>query len=430
MRTKTLIAGAVLVGVAMFIGGALAPLRSERARRQVDPISALRQRIDSEPTNAKLNAQLGLAYLQKARAEAESFVLQLAEDALTRSLELDPRDNLEAFIGMASLSNARHDFSHSVEWSHRAIDANPFNASAYGLLGDALFELGEFRAADAAYQQMVDRRPDVSSYVRTSYALQYRGKTRAAIEAMRLALKAAGPSGETTAWVRHQMGDIYAGLGDYRKSARHNQIGIEIAPGYVPPTVGLAESLIARDRLHEATEIMEVAAAELPALEYMIKLGELYEATGRHGLAAAQFKATNERLADYRANGVLPDADFIVFYADHGFRPQASLREAFAIYRNRPTSKTADALAWMLHAVGRDARAWRYARQALDSPTGDPSILFHAGMIAHSLDRDARAVRLLRQALKLTPNFSVLQAPVARRIVSEGIRSSPRQVGA
>lgn len=429
---KLRFAVALLLGAAMLGGGALVPLGAERSDagypapsvEAVDTLSpatgsasidTLIARVETARPDAKLQAQLGLAYLQAARDEADPSYLPLAEEALDRSLELRSKRNLEAFVGMASLANARHDFSHSVKWSRRAIATDPYSASAYGLLGDALFELGDVPAADAAYQEMVDVRPDVASYVRASYALQFHGLPRPAIQAMQLAVRAAGPSGETAAWVRHQMGDIYAGLRDNREAARHNRIGMALAPGYVPPTVGLAESHMAMGRLEDAVPIMQEAVDGLPALEYMITLGDLYSVTGREALAEELYRDVAEKLHAYRASGVLPDADFILFYADHGLRSRAAVREAFAIYRDRPTGKTADALAWMLHSVGRERVAWRYAQEAIASPGSDASILFHAAAIARASDA-GRAKSLARRALELDPTFSVVQAPIARRI--------------
>ena len=434
---KLRIAVAFLLGGAMLVGGALVPLGAERSdagyrapsieafdsvSRTSDSgsesIGALTARVETDRFDARLHAQLGLAYLQASRDEAEPSYLPLAEEALDRSLELESKRNLEAFVGTASLANARHDFSNSVKWSRRAIATNPYSATPYGLLGDALFELGDVPAADAAYQKMVDLRPDVASYVRASYALQFHGRMRPAIQAMELAVRAAGPNGETAAWVRHQMGDIYAGLRNNREAARQNRIGMALAPGYVPPTVGLAESYMATGRLDDAVPVMEEAVDGLPALEYMITLGDLYAATGREAFAEKQYRDVAGRLQSYRASGVLPDADFIVFYADHGLRPRAALREASAIYRDRPTGKTADAYAWMLHSLGRDRVAWRYAQEAIASPGRDASMLFHAAAIARARD-DAGAKSLARRALELDPAFSVVQAQVARRIAGE-----------
>lgn len=422
----------------MFAGGALGPLRADRSASASRPsavdldalvapagaalprsaVATLAARVEADPTDAAANAELGLAYLRQARDDAAPAFLPLAEQALDESLRLRPRRNFEAFLGMAALANARHDFSGSVGWSRRAIAANPFDASAYGLLGDASFELGRVRAADAAYQKMVDVRPDVASYVRVSYALQYHGRNAAAIQAMELALKAAGPSGETAAWVRHQMGDVHANLGDNREAARQNRIGSKIAPGYAPPMVGLAEAHVAAGRYDEAISLLEAAEATLPSLEYSIALGDLYSATGRHADADAQYDAVARKLAEYRRNGVLPDADFIVFYADHGLRPGTALREAYAIYRDRPTAKTADALAWMLHSRGRDRAAWDYAREALTAQSRDAAIAFHAGTIARALGRSDLATRLMKKAISIDPSFSVTQAPIARKIAA------------
>ena len=373
------------------------------------------------PAGAAADAQRGLSLIRTARDTADPSLLPAAESALSRSLRLQPDDNVAAYTGMASLANARHDFSGSVKWSRRAIAANPYKADAYGLLGDALFELGRVRAADAAYQEMVSRRPDVASYVRASYALQHHGRTDAAISAMRQALRAAGPSGETPAWVHHQMGDIYAGLGRYRRAARENRIGAALAPGYAPTRVGLAESLIARGRIERALPLLESAAAELPSLEYLTTLGDLYAATGRPSEASRTYAEAASLLARYRAAGVLPDADFVVFYADHGLRQRAALAEARAIYRDRPTAKTADALAWALHSGGRETQAWKFAREAVATPPPDAGFLLHAGLIARSLDKHAEARALLREAMEVDPSVAVLQPRATRRLLTRAV---------
>ena len=429
MKPRAWIVAGVAAGMFLFAAGALGPLQAGRSGAELGPAAApadaaasvidrLRRQIAATPDNPQLHAQLAVAYLDLARNEADPSVLPRAHEALNRSLELQPQDNADAFQGMAALANARHDFSRSVEWSRRAIEAEPYDAASYGLLGDALFELGHVRRADAAYQQMLDLKPDVGSYVRASYSLQYHRRTRTALAVMRLALKAAGPTGETAAWVRHQLGDIYAGKQDHRSAARQNRIGMQIAPGYVPPMVGLAESFIARGRLDDAIELMEGAVVELPALEYLITLADLYEATGRSADAQARYEQVAERLSEYRAAGVLPDVDFVLFYADHSLRPNAALAEARAIYLDRPTPKTADALGWMLHSAGKDRVAWRYARRAIGHPSRDSSMLFHAGMIARSLGKGSDAKRLLREAVALDPMFSRMQAPLARRLLA------------
>jgi len=356
--------------------------------------------------------------LQRLRDAADPTVIPQVRDLLKRSLEQEPRNNFEAFLGMASLSNARHDFSASVRWARRAIDVNPYNSAPYGVLGDALFELGRYRRADAAYQKMMDTRPDVGAYIRASYAAQFHQNYRAAQAALRLALEAAGPLGEEAAFIHHQLGDVHSTTGDFSRAARENKLGMRKAPGYVPPEVGYAESLIARGRLEEAEAIMTSAAGRLPALEYLITLGDVRWALGNVTGADAAYDSAAQKLAVYRDSGVLPDVDFILFYADRGIRIDDAVEEARAIFANRPTPSAADGLAWALHAAGNDRGAWHYARTALrQASTPDGLHHFHAGVIAASIGKRDFASDALRKAFVIDPTFSLFHRETAQRLL-------------
>ena len=403
MKLMRTLVGVVTLAALLFGAGALRPLSPE-------PSAA---RDDSARTPDE-QAGAALELLRRSRAEADPTLLPPARDLLRASLESRPQGNFAAALGMASLSNASHDFTTSVRWARRATRINPYAASGYGVLGDALFELGHVAAADRAYQKMIDLRPNVASYVRASYAAQFHRDVRAARHALRLAIEAAGPVGEEAAWVRHQLGDVFAGQKRYRRALRENRIGTELAPGYAPPAVGMAEALIGMGRFRAALPLMEEAVETLPALEYTVTLGDLYWELDDRAAARATWADAATKLAAYRDNGVLPDADFTLFYADHGVRSDAALREARAAFRNRPTAKIADALAWTLHAHGRDRAADRYARLALErSPSPDALHHFHAGMIASELGRTGRARAMLRTALDLDPTFSLFHRRTA-----------------
>jgi tetratricopeptide (TPR) repeat protein len=418
MRKLNVAIAGVAAGMAVLLVGALQPVP---VRSDESPVTGSTEALEAEvaagtATGEEL-AALAIEYLGKVRSDADPTVIPVARELLERSLEVQPEDNFAASLGMASLANARHAFSTSVEWSRRAIRINPYAAAPYGTLGDALFELGHVRRADAAYQDMIDRRPDVGSYVRASYSAQSHGNYDAAIHALRLALDAAPPTGEEPAFIHHQLGDVFATLGDYERAERVNRIGTRLAPGFVPPTVGIAESYIARGRYEEALPIMERAARDLPALEYLVTLGDLYTILGAEDAASETYDRAAQRFALYRASDVLPDHDFVLFYADHGLRTRAALEEARAIYENRPTAAAADTLAWALHATGRDEEALLSAREAMrGTRPADASILFHAASIADGLGDTENARSWARAALRLDPRFSLFHLDEAERL--------------
>ena len=410
---------AVTLGAVLFAAGALQPLavRGESGDPVAGSVEFLEAKLADGTADARDHAALALEYLSRLRTQADPTVIPAARRLLHRSFDLQPNDNFAAALGMASLSNASHDFSTSVKWSRKAIEMNPFNSGPYGLLGDALFELGHTREADAAYQKMIDIRPDVGSYIRASYSAQFHKDYEGARYALRLALDAAPAVGETPAFIQHQLGDIYSTLRRFKLAERANRLGTELAPGYVPPTVGVAESFISRGRYEEALPIMERAVENLPSLEYIVTLGDLYWALGDETAARATYDRAARKFALYRANGVLPDHDFVTFYADYGYRIAAALEEARAIYENRPTPAAADTLAWALHAAGRDRAGMRYAEEAIRRETlPDGSQHFHAAVIAKALgDRDA-ARAYARRALKIDPRFSLFHLEAAERL--------------
>ena len=78
----------------------------------------------------------------------------------------------------------------------------------FGVLVDALVELGRYRAAGRALQAMVDRKPDLASYARVSYFRELHGDLDGAVGAMRLAASAGGDAPENVAYVQTLLGGL------------------------------------------------------------------------------------------------------------------------------------------------------------------------------------------------------------------------------
>jgi len=110
---------------------------------------------------------------------------------------------------------------------------------------------------------------------------------------------------------------------------------------------------------------------------------------------------------------VATDLETTLLSADHGNKP-AALRAARAEWARRHSVHVADALAWALHANGREGEALTYARRANGLGYRNAMFLYHQGMIEKSLGRAASARRDLTAALRLNPHFSALHAPRAK----------------
>src|SRR5688500_9839753 len=98
------------------------------------PLEDLEAGFAAAPTDDRLAAELGLAYLGEVKANADPRFYPKAETALRAALAANP-DNFEATYGMATLSAGRHDFVGARRWSRKAIALNPYNSDARGVYG-------------------------------------------------------------------------------------------------------------------------------------------------------------------------------------------------------------------------------------------------------------------------------------------------------
>lgn len=398
---------------AIDVGQALAPAGGGRTLDKT--IEALQTRLAATAPDAESFAQLGLAYLQKARITADPSYYPKAHGVLRKSLKLGPDDNVNALVGLGALAGARHRFSQQLRWGRRAVSTSPYSSFAHGIVADALIELGRYRDAGHSLQKMVDIRPDLASFSRISYLSELRGDVEGAIVGMRRAAQSAGAFGEGAAWARYQLGDLYLSIGRVEAAAVEFGRASQIAPDYYLPKVGSARVAAARNDFQGAIAIYSEVVDRFPAPIYVMALGDLLGRTGDAAGARRNYDLVRveQRLAE--AAGVVSDVELTLFNADHALDLKGTLRRARHQYSQRPSIRVADALAWALYANGRYAQARRYADEALRLGTKDALYLFHAGMISARLNDLQGARNYLSRALRLNPSFSVLHAPTALR---------------
>jgi pentatricopeptide repeat protein len=328
---------------------------------------------------------------------------------------------------MGSLALSRHDFASGVEWGRRALAQAPRSYVAYGILADGYTELGRYDEAVDALQQMIDLRPDQTSYSRVSYARELHGDLANAIVAMQQAVDSGGPRAEGTNWSRVQLGNLSFNSGDLDAAELQYRASLYFLPNYVHGLAGQAKVAAARGDLKGAAKLYEQALAIMPWPEYAIALGDVYRAMGNESAARRQDDLVRVISQLQRAGGVDVDLEMALFEADHAQDAAslaAALQNARAVYAHRPSVHAADVLAWTLHRAGQPAEALPFAREALRLGTKDPLMLFHAGAIAAAAGEPSEAKGYLEAALAQNPQFSVRYAPEARQLLAQVQRSA------
>jgi tetratricopeptide (TPR) repeat protein len=391
-------AAAALTAVALLFGGVFSPDEASEAR----------------PLSAAQFDRRGHDFAQRARVTGDVTYYDSADAAYRSALRVAP-DDLPATIGLGALALSRHEFRDALSLGRRAVRLSPSTAGGYGVVGDALVELGRYEEGFETFNAMVSLKPSVASYSRVSYARELLGDVPGAGEAMRYAVDAAAGEPEALAWTQTQLGKLYWSHGRPAAAAHEYRLALRVRHGYVFALEALAQVEVARGHVQRAISLARGAANVMPVPQFVATLGDLMNVAGDETGARRQYAliAAINRLQ--RTNGIKTDLETALFNVDHGVRLRESLGLARSARADRPSIDGDDVLAWALARNGRCGEALGFSKRALRLGTLDAPKFFHRGMIERCLGHPGEATRWFRRALDLNPRFSLLWAPVAER---------------
>ena len=381
----------------------------------VAEIDRLTAAIKADPTDAEAQRGLGFALMQRVRETADPSLYAPAMAAFEAALEAQPDDSM-ALAGIAGVQLGRHEFGAALDSANQAIELSPSLVPAHAARFDALIELGRYEEADTAAGVLLGLSVDLATLARVSYLAELKGDLPVALAAMQRAARSPGLAPENTAYVQALLGNLLIYSGDPRSAESAYEAALALVPDHAPSIAGLGRLAVGEGRVDDAITQFERAAAIVPLPEYMVALGDAQLAAGDASGSARSFDVARAEIQLFKAAGVIVDVDLAVFEADHG-DPAAALDYAKAAHQTAATVRSADAVAWALHRLGRSMEAADYAAEALRLGSIEPSLRYHAGAIAAALGDTTAARRDLTMALSLDPGFSAVGASEARRLL-------------
>ncbi|MDX8035427.1 tetratricopeptide repeat protein [Lentzea sp. BCCO 10_0856] len=429
-RRKIIAVLAITAGVALLATTATALSRSDDlappqpgaavVRSDVQrTITTAQERLRRVPGDADTWALLGSAYVEQARITGDPAYYGKAQGALDTSLRHKPDGNGNAHLGLGALANARHDFAAARGHAELARAALPDTAEVYGVLADALTQLGTADQARAAVQRMLDLEPGVPAFTRAAYDFEQRGDVDSARHALTRALDAATSPADTL-FCHYQLGELAFDNGDLDEASAQYEQGLLTDPLDPALLQGRAKIAAARGDLDDALTGYADLVARVPSPQYLHEHAVLLRAAGRSEEATRQFDVLAQQERLLAAAGSTDDLAASVAAADRG-DPAAALAAAEREWTRRQHPLVADALAWALHLAGRNAEAVSYADRAAATGWRNATFAYHRGMILRALGRTADAADALDSALRTNPYFSPVDAAAARTAL-DGLR--------
>jgi len=350
-------------------------LASQAGQQSTTDIARLQQEARSAANPQHVLEKLGWTLVDKARATNDPGYYKLAEQTAL-CLETKYPGGPEGLLLRGHALHNQHRFHEAEEVAEKLIKVRqaPFD---YGLLGDVLMEQGRLRDAVAAYQKMLDLKPNLQSYSRAAHIRWLKGDLSGARQLIQMAASAGSPQeAEPTAWAYTRMALYELQSGSRAKARAAVDAALVLEPDYAPALLARGRLMLADGKTVKAIESLQRAAKINPLPEYHWVLAEALRAAGRSDEAVPVEKQILER-------GALDDPRTLALYlATRKEQVETAVKLANDELANRADVFTLDALAWALSASGRVEEAYSTMKKALAEGTEDARLFYHAGIIS------------------------------------------------
>jgi tetratricopeptide (TPR) repeat protein len=341
-------------------------------------ITEMEERLRTHPDDAGAAVLLADALLRQARATNDARPTSRASEILKSVLNEDPVQ-YDALRMLGAIDLSQHRFRDALGVADRARELRPTDAWNYGVMGDALIELGEYDKAFQAFDTMMSIRPGAAAYARVSYARELRGDLQGALQAMEFAEKSTPPQDpEAQAWYATHIGELYLKMGALDESNRAFRRAAFDFPNYPLAMIGQGKVKVAQGDHDGALALYVEQIKRTPTLDLAARIGDLYAEAGKTSESEHYYQLAEDLAGPPIAQ---TEANLALFLADHNRKLEEALKIAETVASTRQDIFTEDALAWTYFKLGRLDQAAVASARALRTGTKDDRLLRRAAQI-------------------------------------------------
>lgn len=338
--------------------------------------------LERLPESASSLADLAMAYARRARETADTAHYEKAHGILDHALALDP-ENFAARRVRAWAWLGQHEFVQALELARELNEQAPDDVLVYGLLSDALVELGRYDEAADAVQWMLDLRPgNVPAMTRAAHLRELHGYQEGALDFLRKAFDRTSPLElEDRAWILVQIAHLERQQGSLQRAEETVAAALELFPEYHYALAELGRILHDRGQAMEAAEVLQRRYQAAPHPENLYELARALEQAGKAAEAReayAEFARDAEQESESWDNS---NRELIDYYLEVSPDTKRALEVAELEIARRQDVYTRAAYGWALYRAGRIEEARRQFSAVREMNLPDPEIRRRAEIV-------------------------------------------------
>jgi len=362
----------------------------------------LKAQYAKDPSDYAALLKLSEIYIYEARVTGEhpyyyTAALQTLDEILKYDGRLTKDQKFTALFYKATVQLSQHNFNEALTTGNKALAVNNLNSGIYGVLVDANVEIGNYDQAVQMCEKMMEIRPDLRSYSRTSYLREIYGDLTGSKKAMLMAINAGAPYSEYKCWAIVTLGKIYEAEGALDSAAVCYELSTQERANYPFGIAGKASVEAKKGNYEAAKKTYDEALAILPEIGFNIELASLMQKEGKKAEVDKMIGEIEQMFKEDIESGHNMNLEFATFLYSFKNDYKTALEYGLEELKNRPNNIDVNKLlAYVYYGLGDMENAKKHTETALRTGKKDADLMCINGLLNKDADQ-------IKQSFVLNP---------------------------